>query len=216
MKPIQKAHSAVIPATVLYLEDIESIVSLLNQASGNVLISDRDFEYDSLENLIKKVGQSPKALTISCRDPYVLIRFDRKEFSPPSWLYAEEYHKDAESTFLKLRELLKQKQHWTNQVIRFDVALVLFGALCILSLLPTSLRTQLIPDVNTRIVILAVVITYLLVAILLRTGILYSIKLIRRHEKQTFLKQNSGAIILLLIGAIVAEIVRWIATLLTK
>jgi hypothetical protein len=216
MKPIQKSHSAVIPSTVLHLDDIETIVSLLKEVSGNVLISDRDYQYDSLENLIEKVGESPKALTISGRDPYVSIRFDRYEFPLVSWLYAEAYHKEAESTFLKLREILKTKQHWANYLIRLDVALVLFAALSIIALLPNSVTMQWFLEVNTRITVASIVIFYLIVAVLLRTGTLYSIRLVKLHKKQTFWKQNSGAIVLLVIGAIVAELIRWLATLLTR
>jgi hypothetical protein len=216
MKPIQKSHSAVLPSTVLHLDDIEEIVSLLREISGDISISDRDYQYDSFENLIEKVGESPKALTISCSNPHVSIRFDRHEFPLGSWLYAEAYHKEAESTFLKLREILKHRQHWANVLIRLDIALVLFAALLIIASLPTSVATQWFLEVNTRIAVASVVIVYLIAAVLLHTGTLYSIKLVKLHKKQTFLKQNSGSIVLLVIGAIVAELIRWLATLLAR
>jgi hypothetical protein len=217
MKAIQKPHSAIIPSTILYLDDIEQIITLLNQVSGNVSISDREFEYDSLENFVKKVGNSPTNLTISCRNPSVSVRFDRRESITASWLYAEAYHEDAETTFLKLRELLYRRLNWANHIFRLDIALVLFIVVfLIIPLLLSGILSQWIQDKSTMIVLLGSVFIYWILAFVLNTGLLYSIKLIKRHEKQSFLQQNSGAIILLVIGAAIGEVIRWLAAFFLK
>src|SRR2546430_1191610 len=49
----------------LYRDDIEAIIALLSEAGLKVKISDDRHEYESLDELARVTGKSPRSLTIS-------------------------------------------------------------------------------------------------------------------------------------------------------
>lgn len=214
MRRIRKSQSAIIPSIILYLDDVEEILALLKEKSEDVNISDRDFTYESLGSLIKNTGPYPKALAFKIRAPYVSLNFDRREPITFSYLYAAD-DEEAEGLFLRLRELLLRRQLWINHFVRVDIAAVLTLIALIFDIIPTPPLLQFLGSPSLGI-IGTFVFLYVLLAIFLRLGALYSIRLVKRHESQSFLKKNISKLVLIVLGAVVAEIIRWVATMLER
>ncbi|MGI8641389.1 MAG: hypothetical protein ACR2MG_15765, partial [Pyrinomonadaceae bacterium] len=81
MRKIEKSLSAHLPSTRLFLEDIEEIVESLKNKCDKIVFIHGDYEYDSLDDIVKKIGVKVSNLQIQTSSPYVSIKLKRDIWS---------------------------------------------------------------------------------------------------------------------------------------
>lgn len=209
MKKKRESHFIVVPSVKLWLDDVKSIISILQQYSNRIEVSDRENEYESIEDLIAEKGTHPKSLEIVSYSPHVSLRFDRKEFPVGTRLYAAAGSPEGEASFLKIRELLLNRKRWANYVFHIWLASIL---IILLVMIPRDAIRALFPDRTTRLAFVIIpIFGYTTISALLRLGSFYSITLSQRHEHESFFKRNGERILFLIIGAMIVVFVEWLA-----
>lgn len=208
MKRKRGSLSFVVPSVKLWREDVDHIISMLEEFSERVEISDRKAEFESLDELILKRGVRPKSLYFQAWGPYVSLRFDRREGYLGTWLYTNGESIEAENCFLRIKEYLLGRKRWLNvTTVIWPIVVIAFLAL--------GLGKQAEVLSFGRIAGTMVSLSFLAYGVLffiLRFGMLYSISLSEPHERGSFLTRHGETILVGLITATIGAIVGWLAS----
>jgi hypothetical protein len=104
MKTIQYDHSFEARIVSLYKDDLDDMIEVLRASASNVVISDGESEYASLEELEKQKGSTLNAITIQTSQPYISLRLKKK-----ARLFCAS-DPDAETPFLRLKEMMQSRK----------------------------------------------------------------------------------------------------------
>jgi hypothetical protein len=198
-----------IPSVSLFRDDLKEVVDIVSR-SGRMKISDRDHEYDSLEELQDQVGNRPPALSIQCYSPWVSLTLDRRDFGVWSHLYA-----DAEGKlhFHDIKAILLRRTRWFNWVLNRSLAVICLLAilLAIVAIPAQQLKNGLAGfRVTAWVFVLLFLVGYPVLTFLTRWGFFYRLDLRKRHEAPTFWKENRSKILLAVIAASVGVVAKGI------
>ena len=93
-----KERKEILPSVALSREDLEHILVLFRNTCDQVMVSDKTHEYDSLDEVVKRVGAYPKELSFIGTRPSVTVNL---LYGSSKILYAEVGDKrDTELAFI--------------------------------------------------------------------------------------------------------------------
>lgn len=189
----------------LHLDDLEHIIALLQRAQLNPTLSDAEYEYDSLYELLEKRGPHPRSVYISGRTdglmPMLTLKIDG---------YRARLSSDRASTLgTVLRELGDLLQSRESLVLTL-LHPVVWGGFAVftyfLQLSGWQLKTRSGEDI-TWVVPLANV---LVATVSLASRKAFAGVVLKRRHEGGFLRRNADKLWLMIIGAVLAEVIRLI------
>lgn len=187
-----------IPTVMLYRDDLDEIVDIMQRHCLSTSISDDKFQYESLDDLQKNKGRQIKSVTFGGSEPYVSLSFASRH--PYTFLYASG-EEEAEAIFLKLRDLLFKRRRAIARLApwRFWLLMtvaILFGA----GLVPRWIHSPAVLMSVNAIVVLSI--AMLVLGVATKMGFLSVLFLDRRHEVDTFWQRNRDKILTSLVTAV--------------
>ena len=107
-------------------DDFDKIISILSEISDHVTISDGDYVYESLDELISQKGLNPKKVFISSAFPKsVSIHLELKSI----WLSCSISDKDSLYAYDRIREILRKRRSILSRVINPAVGIFILSFL---------------------------------------------------------------------------------------
>lgn len=204
MKPVAASPwvSEHLKGVRLYRDDLDVVVGLLRQAGLRVRLLDEAFEYESLDEVAKRVGDSPKRLEIEGRNPEehssLTVRFVHGLWFV--WATEASHHGIANDILhvLRSRQTIVNALpvHWIFQA---GLGLLWVGALL---LRPAPLVGQIIVTLGSA--------TALLGTMLAAYWWLFPRVRLRYRHEAGFLKRNRDQLLILVIGALVGAAISWL------
>ena len=193
----------------LYLDDLENIVEMFKSRGFEIELSDSDYEFDSLEEIKDYRGKKIRVLNLNSKSERVLhdikIQFSKRHI----WLSR---HSDDENILLlwhELKDFLKSKLYWHQRVLDFNI----WGLILLLS--PSFIFYPMIFGASSSLVkemmwfLFPCILGPLFISILW-TWYFPGLYVDRRFRVLNFWQRNSDNIILLLIGAVLGFLVKWL------
>jgi NADH:ubiquinone oxidoreductase subunit 5 (subunit L)/multisubunit Na+/H+ antiporter MnhA subunit len=195
------------PCVKLFLDDIEEVLQILATSCQTVSIQDKDFEYQSLDEVIQKRGKHPKTLHLIGYNPYVVLSISGFIRSVHLFANGEE---PSMIPFAKIKSILERnKRGWVHGIL--GPAMITAYSITLIGWflrLPISLALRI-----TLVAILLILISVLGVSI--EHGMLSILSLGNKSEKGSFWSRNRDSIWLALITAIVTALLTWFITYIT-
>ena len=224
MEPIRHTLMAQIPTLWMYREDLDHLLLLFDRAGAKVTISDKQYRYDSLDDMKSHTGARITDLDIQAEHPAVHFLLNQSQVvkgSPSTMLVyynelrTEEISDEADALFYRVRDFLvshKAPRFRISYLIPSIIAAigcVIFFAIDYQRFRGNSISLEF------------------LVCLLISVGcFLISLQggnrliLETRSNSPSFLQQNRNGIIMLLIGACIGGIGtfagQWLTRLLFK
>lgn len=187
----------------LYKDDFENIINILSEVSDRVKISDDNYVYDSLDELISQKGLKPKKVSISSYSPYVSI--DLKPHSV--WLYCSNSNKESLYAYNRIEEVLKKRRSVLSRIFNPAVGIFFFSILMALTILaPADLIKSWLPNRWSRLSLVILLVGVPILSFFLRSGAFSSFALIKSHEQKNFFTRQKDDLIKIIIGAIIGAL----------
>jgi hypothetical protein len=116
MKKVNQPLSRSFNALVLFEEDLREIVAILNDDSNQLKLVVSDYQYDSLDELLKEKGPNRiNNLLITTANPYFYIKFDYMD----AYVYCSENTPILRGMFYEIIEVLIKRNKFVNLVNSF-------------------------------------------------------------------------------------------------
>lgn len=200
-----------IPAVKLFREDLEEIINILKENGGEISISDKKYEYDSLDELEKETGSTIRSLEIKSRRPHVYLSFSRGMPGIHLFASADDDNK-AEASLLKIKAFLDTKKQWLYYLFNRVTAVPFLLGFWALPHITIEKFIQIFPDRLMRACIAISLIVVPLMAFVVETGMIYSITLKKKHLAGGFWARNRENILMCIIsatiGAVIARLIK--------
>lgn len=224
MEPIRHTLTAQIPVLRMYREDLDQLLLIFENAGAKVVISDKEYRYESLDDMKAHVGDRLVNIDIQAEHPAVHFLLNQSKMLPGSpstalvyynELRTEEISDGAENLFYRVRDFLVQ-----HKAPRFRTSyLVLAIIAAVGSVMSVVLDYQVFKNGKISLEFLACLLAFVGFFVTSATGG-NELILETRSNSPSFLKQNKNSIIMLLLGAGVGIVCtltsQWLARLLFK
>lgn len=197
---------------VFYREDLEAIITTFVSREWNVRISDSEFEFESLDEVVTQKGTRPKTLHIwGGTDNYesASVSFEHGK----AWLFWSSL-RDGSDVWFDLHRILSENRNWRKLLVRSPIWYILG----LVSVVTESLGLTLNPlgsVLPSWVHLVALVLLLLWPISLLYRDSVPTLIIARRHEGG-FFRRNRDAIILAVITAVVTAIITYGVTLLNE
>ena len=195
----------------LYRDDIELILSVLEENKSDVKIKDNTYEYDSLDELIEKCGITPIYFEIRAKfkpDGSVTLSFTRKEVYLISYGWGQ---KEPGIVFMRIRDSLDTKFSRTYRIL--NPWIWYFFMLPFIGMYPFNFHRILQMPLWLHTLSILFVVTFILSALYRRFR--HQVILRRKHEGG-FFKRNADKIWLLIAGTVFGIILKLIFDVIWK
>jgi len=190
----------------LYREDLEQIIDILSEISEQIEISDGEYVYDSLDELITQKGLKPKKIFIRVLTSTLLDVTIRLKFNS-IWLSCSNSDKDSLYAYDRIREILTKKRSILSRVFNPIFAVfVSFSLLLFLILVPFDLRASLFSNYWRTELFFILLFGIPVLSVALRLGCFSSFNLIRSNEQINFFSRQKDDLIKIVIGAIIGAL----------
>jgi hypothetical protein len=209
-KNLVKRYSQSGPTVCLYLDDIEEVITLVDTMCGGVIISDDDYVYGSLSELIENRGRHPSKLRIVGVHSFLLLEVRR--FGYPGVLLASSTDDASVLAFVRVAEILERRRALIDYVFPNALATALvLSSLCIVLMLVFILLNGGRPTTWIQSVFSIVpALSLFFVGGILYSGGLSQIHLDKKHNVSTFWSVNRDSIIngviLIVVGGVLTTI----------
>lgn len=195
----------------LYRDDFEQIVNILSEISDQVYISDDDYVYESLDELISQKGLKPKKVFISSSSPSVSIRLEPNSI----WLHCSDSDKDSLYAYDRIREVLRKRRSILSRIINPVVGIAVYSFLMLLFMfIPGDLIYAWVPNKWSRLSLVILSIGIPILSFFLKGGAFSSFALIRFHEQTSFFTRQKDDLIKIAIGAIIGVLLTLLVSIL--
>ncbi len=209
MKKIEKSLSKVLPSVRLFRDDVDGIGEILKETCEQVVFIHKDHEFESLEELVQRVGSRIASLEINGLRPYVSLHLKRDV--PGVFLYCSA-GKESQTIFLRLKEFLLGKAKWQAFVFSPAVGIVSL-ILFIVSLITISQNSVRSFITNQYVRLIPLIFLFVaLISAVYRSGIAYTIILEPKHQRLSFFSRKKDDIIMLILGAIIGAFITAVVT----
>jgi len=202
MRKIEKSLNLHLPSVKLFREDIDEIAEILKEKCEKVVFIHGDYEYDSLDDIVNKIGTKISSFEIQSSRPYVSIKFKRDIWGV--FLYVSE----SQDLFYRLKDFLTSKRKFLSKLFTFPLglSLLIFGII-------TAFSPNLFSLVGIPIGIFSPFFLILgIISLLYRLGTFYKITFESKYKRQTFFSRKKDEIILLILGAVIGSIITLFAS----
>jgi len=124
-KPKDRDRNTTLPSVSLSREDLDQIVGMFSEVPikpewGDITISDKTHEYDTLQEVFENVGSKPKELQIRILYPSVKLELSRSIFGLSSLDYHSTFDEPedhpGEVLYLRVLDLLNQRKTFAARV----------------------------------------------------------------------------------------------------
>ncbi len=202
----------------LYRDDIDLILSIFHENEYTVQITDKEFQFDSLEELIDKRGIAPSYFEIYGRqtennNESLRVSFDKEKIHIHVYL---DVQKTSKIIFAQIRDICESRMSKIYKILNpwlYFSALIL--SVLFLSLWGNKGTEKSLSEYNTWVIILLTVFpAAMILSFLYRTDRRQVI--LRRKHEGGFWKQNSNKIWLLILGALIGIFIKFILDLIWK
>ncbi len=208
MEKIKSDRSVSFPAVHLCKDELDKILEILNEVSDDVEIRDKDYSYDSLDELKSQKGLYIDNMGIRSSNPYLNLSFNKKDFSC-IYLYASD-SREAIYAFTKIEEVLNSRRSLLSfafgSTVGYYIPLVTIGLFYFLSFPENTLLIPMEAFVPiSSLILLLPGVTYLV-----RSGKLFSICLEKRHERSNFFARQKDDLLKIILGAVAGAILTYL------
>jgi len=195
----------------LYRDDFEQIINILSEISDQVEISDDDYEYESLDELINQKGLKPKKVFISSYSPHVVI-----DLEPHSiFLYRSNSDKGALYAYDRIKEVLRKRRSILSRVINPAVGIFFFSIFIFLIIfIPIDFVKSWFPNRWSRLSLIILLFGIPILSFFFKHGAFSSFFLIRFHERNNFFTRQKDDLIKIVIGAIIGVLLTLLVSIL--
>jgi hypothetical protein len=199
----------------LYRDDIELILSIISENEYAIQISDKEFQFDSLDELIDKRGIAPTYFEIAGSRKEggyesVTISFDKR-------IHIHSHSHDQKTSkivFARIRDICESRMSKIYKILNpwlyyFPAVILIWPAIAVL---------VKVKETTLGEAWLLVLATVFLTAWIL-SGLYRYIRrqvILRRRHEGGFWKQNSDKIWLLILGAVIGIFIKFILDLIWK
>lgn len=198
---------------VLCLEDLQHIIDLFCKYSNEVIISDPDYIYESVEELSKNYKGKINNIEICFHIPfYISLKYNFN--NGPLYLYTNELNDKSSYLFDKTDQYLKQKAPLAEKVINPIYPMLLFVLFFMLKKyikIPEDLKSSIIQGLASVFVLFAVLYVWSRIY-----GIFIYISTKKRESSKCFFNKKRDDIFLIIIGAIIGGIITQVFNALFK
>jgi len=198
----QKSFTRSYRPVVIWLEDLEEIVSILKEAAKDVQISTEDYRFTTVDKLKEHYGsQRQFAMEIASSSPYVRIEFARlwmRVHVSPGPQSAQLFH-DIDTILVRRQRSILHSWWWVMPILLAGTAAHFFPA-----------QAQVIVAVQA---VFAVWYLWVLFIGLRRTAV---INLQRRSEARPFFERNKDQLVMLIIGSIIGGLITFTGVVLKE
>lgn len=207
MKKIEGKSSGIYHASVnLFRDDLNKIIDILSEISEKVIISDGEFEYDSLDELENEKGLRPKKIDLKVYEPYVAINIQTYSI----FLYRGDSGKDSIYAFKVIEEILKQRRTILSKIFNPIVGIIALVFLMVVFFIPNETIKLWFPSRWSRLGLLVPLFVILVVSPIIsfvtNFGALSSINLQKSYDQTSFLYRQKDDLIKLIIGALLGAL----------
>ena len=196
---------------LLYQEDLEYIMQVMEENDIKVLIHDSDFEYDTLEDLKENRGSAPAFFTISENDKNafsgrIKIKFKGRNLTLSARNIDEE---NISNVYYKLKEKISNRRNARYRVLNAPLlfSLSIFFGVMSFFFVPQEANTYHYIIYSAPFLVLS----SLAVILAFYDYVFYPAAVIEKRHKTGVVKRNSDKIIVSIITAIMTYIATEIA-----
>lgn len=208
MKRINKSLSKAYPTVKLFLDDLTSIESILNESAMDFEISTEDYTFTSVDELESKYkNENLSSLKISTRSPYINIELNKM------WIriYCGSEETSTAGIFYKLDKILSAKVRKPRFLYSYYA--IWIGNILILAT-PNSLLKKINPQAPEIELILTLIwFLWILWVAYIRLFKSSDISLVKRADLQNFFSRNKDQIIVSLINGAIGAVLGIIGTI---
>ena len=197
----------------LYKDDIENIIDILKEISKDIHISDDEYAYDSIEEIINKRGLNPRKINIGCHSPYIDLGINNKDTVGATYLYCSNQDKESLYALDRILEILRKRRKFLSRIFNPTCGIFYLGLFFYLFWFTKARISDFIIQNNWTFTLLTFLILLLLA---LPFGFRFlpvsSILLLRPHEQHNFFIRQKDDLIKILISAIAGAVIGAIIT----
>lgn len=194
----------------LYRDDLDDIINLLSENTERVVISDSEYEYESIEDLKKNRGLKPKKLAINSYTPYISLEFKRD--LPAIWLYRGDSGQNAIYLYESIVKILAKRRRLLFKIFNPSIAVILTIVFFSLAFFPSEYLKSVLPEMWQRLTFIVITLGIPIISWMGKFGAFYSLNLLKKHECGNFFQRQKDDLIKLLIGAIAGGVLTYIVT----
>jgi hypothetical protein len=193
------------PSVTLFRDEIDNILTILTTSCESITISDDQYQYDSLEELQEKQGNTIKNISLAGHKPFITLQVKQ---DMPYVILSGGNHEDSLVPYTKVKELLQRHRRSILTTIFHPISAVSGFILLIAVLVVIDVKAGFrIPKDWVWVLVFAIGLSIAYTAATIRLGAFSFINLSRRHQQKSFWARNKDAIITGIISAIVGGII---------
>lgn len=193
-------------ASILYLDDLEEIVSILRKSTEEITIICGEYEYESLDELVKHLNADKcQGLEISTNSPYVHIEINRQAIDK-NVLYVGSDNREGKIIYYEICEVLLKKIRLLSHVFNKYFLWFVFTTLCILAPLAGLIKKHPVFS-QAGLAIPITLLMLILVSFYFVFGPATKIYLKRRSERSNFFVRKKDDLLLLVVGATIGAVI---------
>jgi len=187
----------------LYRDDLEKIIDFLSDGSDRAEISDNNYVYDSIDELLDQRGVKPKMISISSYSPYVSINLKPRSV----YLYRSDSEKDSLYAYDRIVEVLKRRRSILSRIFSPAVGISFFSILLFLMIfIPTDLINTWLPDIWSRLSLVALLFGVPILSFFVNYGAFSSVVLLKSYEQKNFFIRQKDDLIKIIVGFVLGAL----------
>ncbi len=209
MRKISEDKNFLCATVHLDRNDIDEIVDILNRKGNKLEIISDGYEFESIDELVKKRGDNISNLHLSVHNPYISLRLLDKGMLPPrNFLYST----TSDEVFYKIKEVLLKKRSFVGKILPGWISFLCIPAVLVI---PSRIIIQLLPP-GKELILLFFISLFTLVPALFHFGYFSTISLQPTAQKKNFWVRNQDTILVSIITIFLTLVIQYCWKLLFK
>ena len=205
MKIIPQSKRFSFPTIHINRDDIESILEILRSKGAEINLECEGYQFDSIDEICERLGNSVKIFSISAKKPYVSIEFKKNPLSQID-LYASGDDSSGIAAFHEIKELLLKRKSILVKILPIQVAAIPFLIFLFIGFVPLNYIATIFPSKFFSLCFFSLFIMLGLFPLAFKFGQFYTISLLHSHENKSFLYRKKDDIMLIILGAIIGAV----------
>lgn len=210
MKKIKSSKSQYFPTVHLCREELDAIYDILSEISDDVSISDKNYSYESLDELKKERGSKIGTLKLSSYSPHVTLEFRRSNAFNSIFLYAGGSDEKQIYAYNEISEILNNSRSILSYVLVPAIGYYIPWAFFIFSSALIEPLNNILGN-KTSVISFAILMLALPISTyLVRDGKLFTLNLEKRHEVGTFLSRQKDDLAKIIVGGLFGALITYL------
>jgi hypothetical protein len=213
IKKHQTSYTSIIRGAQIFREELDYIYSRCSQKGIELKLSDDDNNYESIDELIKFKGSKPSKIDLNGKLAEVLMSSISITLKPATVIISTYGSEDLYAFGCELNDYFTKRVPNHYKLFSPTILWVIGWSLLLVWFNDASLRFGAME--RKYLLIGAFLFLSFWVASVVHRRLNFKVNLIRKHE-HGFLKRNSDAILLMIIGGVIGSLITYITTVLSK